>query len=161
MRHLTFRALAALCVAAAFALAPSTASNARPAPDQVSGLMTPDNPSAPTCVDIPDALGSYVVTGTLTGCWYIDGASTWQENGNGGLLAAGTETFVGCLGSDCGRLHTTFTFTAQFADDGTEIHGRCHHPIVSGEGDFEGATGVINMHDLPNGCATYAGHVSY
>ena len=34
-------------------------------------------------------------------------------------------------------------FTAKYAVDGAEIHGRCEHPIVSGTGDFEGATGRV------------------
>jgi hypothetical protein len=42
-----------------------------------------------------------------------------------------------------------------------EIHGRCHHPIVGGTGDFAGAKGVINFKDdVVNLKFDYKGHVS-
>lgn len=164
MRQSLLRSLAALALGLLVSLAPAT-SHAAPAPGgtptQVAGLMTPDNPESPACTAVADALASFTVAGTLDGCWYVTSATKWQENGNGGLLATGTETFDGCLGQDCGQLFTTFTFTAQFADDGTELHGRCQHPIVGGTGDFAGASGVITMRDLPDGCSTYKGHVTY
>ena len=50
MRLLTLRTLAALVVGTVIAIAPSTASVARPASDQVSGLMAPDDPNAPACL---------------------------------------------------------------------------------------------------------------
>jgi hypothetical protein len=34
-----------------------------------------------------------------------------------------------------------------FAADGSEVHGRCHHPIVSGTDGFAGISGVINFTD--------------
>ena len=86
-------------------------------------------------------------------------SSCEHESHAGGFVASGTETFVGCLGTRCGRFFTTYTFTAKYVGD-IEVHGRCHHPIVGGEGDFADVSGVINMHDLPNGCATYKGHLT-
>jgi hypothetical protein len=126
---------------------------------QVSGLLSPDDPNDPQC----SALGpGMVVSGTLEGCWYITSITKQKDpNPGGGFYAAGTETFEGCLGDACGHLFTTFTFTAKFAADGSEVHGRCHHPIIGGDGDFTGATGVISMHDLPNGCATYKGNLRF
>ena len=130
---------------------------------QLSGLLSPDSVESPACTGAgdPGAQVGYVATGSLEGCYYIDTITSERSNPGGGYVATGTETFVGCIDSACGRLFTTFTFTAKFAADGSEIHGRCHHPIVGGDGDFAGATGVINMHDLPNGCATYKGHVTF
>ena len=45
--------------------------------------------------------------------------------------------------------------------DGVEVHGRCHHPFVGGDGGFAGVSGVLQMLDLPNGCALYKGHLSF
>jgi hypothetical protein len=43
---------------------------------------------------------------------------------------------------------------------GAELHGRCQHPIISGSGDFEGASGVITFKDdVTNGTSLYRGHV--
>ena len=72
-------------------------------------------------------------------------------------MFSGTEHFRGvstqdssgsCGGSDpTGTFFTTFTFTAKFDPSGNEIHGRCNHPIVDGDGGFEGVTGVVNFTD--------------
>ena len=124
----------------------------------VAGLLTPD--TAAVCAGDPGNQGAYVASGTLDGCWYVDTFANIRTTPGGGFYADGTETFVGCLNSDCGRLFTTFSFTAKY-DGASEVHGRCHHPIVGGDGDFAGATGVINMHDLPNGCSVYKGTLSY
>ena len=40
-------------------------------------------------------------------------------------------------------------------------HGRCHHPITGGTGDFAGATGVLRFKDDPvAGCSYYSGHLT-
>jgi hypothetical protein len=124
---------------------------------QVSGLMVWDGGGS--CTQDPSGNGAYVVAGGLVGCWYLSTIVLEQQQ-NSSYRYSGTELFVGCLGEKCGRLHTTFTFTAQYAADGTELHGRCHHPITSGEGGLAGASGVINMHDNPDGSVDYAGHVT-
>ena len=42
-----------------------------------------------------------------------------------------------------------------------EIHGRCHHPIVDGTGDFAGATGVLQFKDdVVNLKYDWRGHIS-
>ena len=123
---------------------------------QVEGLLEPDADGS--CTDNPASVATYDVSGSLVGCWYVDTFVVNHESNAGGFVATGTETFVGCLGSACGRLFTTYTFTARYAGD-VELHGRCHHPIVGGDGDFEGVTGVLAMKDLPNGCAAYRGHL--
>lgn len=121
---------------------------------QVRGLLTPATGT--------DCAGGGVMTGTLTGCWYmdtavIDGGSLTSS----GFRAHGTEHFSGCIFDDqhCGTMRTTFTFTAKFDSAGNEIHGRCHHPVVGGDGAFAGASGEIEMHDQPNGCAVYNGNI--
>jgi hypothetical protein len=65
----------------------------------------------------------------------------------GTFLATGTEHFTGWIGSRYGTFTTTYTFTAQFDGD-VELHGRCHHPVVGGDGDFAGISGVLTFKDV-------------
>jgi len=125
-------------------------------------------------VDACDGLGSlgtFVMSGDLVGCWYTDTADLTSSSMNGAVFE-GTEHFVGCIdtsgdgtcgtGEPTGSFHTTFKFTAKFSDVG-EVHGRCHHPILGGTGDFANASGVISFHDVINGTvvtATYSGPIS-
>ena len=124
---------------------------------QVGGLLEPDQDGS--CTARPDAAATYDVSGSLVGCWYVDTFIVDHDSNAGGFVSHGTETFDGCLGTTCGHLFTTYTFTAKYEGD-VEAHGRCHHPIVGGDGGFAGAGGVIAMKDLPNGCAAYRGHVT-
>ena len=63
-------------------------------------------------------------------------------------------------GEPTGEFDTTFTFSAKYAPTGEEIHGRCQHPIVSGSGDFSGASGVLSFKDIPSeGRFPYHGNV--
>jgi hypothetical protein len=63
-------------------------------------------------------------------------------------------------GEPTGRFNTTFTFTAKLDPTIGEIHGRCHHPIVSGSGAFAGARGVISFKDIPaEGRFPYHGNI--
>lgn len=127
----------------------------------IRGVMTPDTATA--CTGDPLSISTYVVSGSLQGCWYIETSVPVTSSQNGGVWS-GQELFVGCLGSACGSFRTTYTFWAKYAADGSEIHGHCHHDLVSGTGAFSGATGFLQMHDLPDGtaspAATYAGHIS-
>jgi hypothetical protein len=116
------------------------------------------------------------MVGGLIGCWYTDTLVIHpaQPNGtpSGAIQATGTEHFVGCLDvnddqtCDSGDPEGTLSFTFQFSGKfdpvtGAEIHGRCQHPIVSGTGDFAGASGVINFKDdVTNGTSLYAGQVA-
>jgi hypothetical protein len=154
IRRIATRVLTAASLTVFIAFAPLATAHAAPGTAQVEGLLVPDQSGV-----CHASLGTYVVSGSLEGCWYTDTFVVEHESHAGGFLASGTETFVGCLGARCGRLFTTFTFTAKYVGD-IEVHGRCHHPIVGGDGDFAHASGVINMHDLPNGCATYKGHLT-
>jgi hypothetical protein len=123
----------------------------------VAGLLEPDLSGVCPPVQQSTPIPPSIVTGSLTGCWYVMTADRMHATPSGSFQGTGTETFAGCLGSICGRLFTTYTFTAKFLPDGSEAHGRCHHPIVGGDGGFAGVTGVIQMHDLPNGCSLYKG----
>lgn len=157
IRTLARRALAAAGIAALVTVASGAAASADQGATTVEGLMVPAQSAQ--CADDASAFASYVVSGTLIGCWYVDTFDIDHTSHAGGFVSSGTEQFVGCLGSTCGRFFTTYTFTAKFDSNGVEQHGRCHHPIVGGEGGFAGASGNIEMHDLPNGCSTYVGQI--
>ena len=101
--------------------------------------------------------------GGLTGCWWVDTITPdpldpASYTPGGTAVFSGTEHFTGCVNTngdaDCdpdepsGTFSTTFTFTAKFDANGNEIHGRCHHPITSGVGGFEGISGVVNFTDV-------------
>ena len=60
-----------------------------------------------------------------------------------------------------GTIDFSYTFTAKYDPTFTmELHGRCHHPVVGGTGDFAGVTGVLDFQDDPvTGCAYYRGHL--
>jgi len=157
VRRVAKRVLTAVSLTVLVAVAPPVAAHAAPGTTQLKGLLVPD--TSGVCTDHSASFGTYVVSGTLAGCWYIDTFDVQHESHAGGFVASGTETFVGCLGARCGRFFTTYTFTARYIGE-IEAHGRCHHPIVGGEGGFENVSGVINMHDLPNGSSTFRGHLT-
>src|SRR6185369_16296298 len=103
---------------------------------QISGLLTPD--TAGVCTEDSASVANYTVTGSLDGCWYIDEWTIRNETPSGAIQAKGTEIFSGCLsGGRCGHFWTTYTFTYKVVN-GVETHGRCHHPIVGGDGGFAG-----------------------
>jgi hypothetical protein len=65
-----------------------------------------------------------------------------------------------------GTFATTYKFTSKWDPDastGSEVHGRCEHPIVadSGTGGFAGATGRVDFKDdVTTGEFLYRGHIS-
>lgn len=102
--------------------------------------------------------GGYAMTGALVGCWWIDTFVPKGAEDKSHYRATGTEHFTGCLGDVCGTFYTTFSFTAK--TDGPyltspEIHGRCHHPITGGTGDFAGIGGELSFHDVLTDPPTY------
>lgn len=103
-----------------------------------------------------------VMTGDLEGCLYTNILTT-RSTPSGVYLETGQEIFVGTLnGGPEGTFTTTYKFEAKFAPDGSEIHGRCQHPIVdgSGTGGFEGARGRLNFKDIvETGEFIYKGHI--
>ena len=132
---------------------------------QVSGIGVFDTECLPPVGNPPADLGDYppiALTGSLTGCWYTY-VTSWKFNRSGTYQEKGTEIFVGCQNGTCGTFETTYTFTAKYVDDtfAEEIHGRCHHPIVSGTGSFAGVKGLLNFKDdVVNLKFDYKGHVS-
>jgi hypothetical protein len=78
-------------------------------------------------------------------------------------LETGQEIFVGSLDEGpVGTFTTTYKFESKIAPDGSEIHGRCQHPIVDGggTGGFEGASGQLNFKDdVETGEFLYKGHI--
>jgi len=89
----------------------------------------------------------YAMTGSLNGCWWVDTFDVKPHPDQATMLATGREHFVGCLGTVCGTFKTTYRYTARF-DGATELHGRCHHPIVEGTGGFAGARGELSFKDV-------------
>jgi hypothetical protein len=89
----------------------------------------------------------YLMEGALDGCWWVDTFEVKPMPAQGTMLAHGNEHFTGCLGQVCGTFWTTYTYTARF-DGATELHGRCHHPIVKGIEGFSGARGELSFTDV-------------
>jgi hypothetical protein len=109
-----------------------------------------------------------VMTGDLEGCWYTK-IVTAKDNGSpsGIYQERGEEIFVGTLnGGATGSFATTYKFTSKWdpnVSTGSEVHGRCQHPIVagSGTGAFAGVTGRVDFKDdVATGCFLYRGHLA-
>ncbi len=109
-----------------------------------------------------------VMTGSLEGCWYTD-VQTVRDNGapSGVYLERGEEVFVGSLnGGPVGTFATTYLFSSRWSPDvssGTEVRGRCQHPIAtgSGTGGFAGATGRLDFKDdVVTGTYNWRGHIT-
>src|SRR5262245_31955192 len=101
IKALTLRVLAAGGVAVAFAASPAVASGA--GSTHVDGLLELDESGA--CPADLNAAATYVVSGSLEGCWYVDTFNVDHANNAGGFVATGTEHFDGCLDARCGTLH--------------------------------------------------------
>jgi hypothetical protein len=145
--------------------------------NQVSGIQT-FGITPPACNDLTaDPSATLTMTGGLIGCWYVDTFNKKKEtdpaSGKLVFIYYGTEHFTGCLDADgdgqcsgdpTGTFDTTFTFTTQNEATApySEIRGRCHHPIVGGDGAFANATGLLNFKDdVSNGTSPYKGHIDY
>lgn len=140
--------------------------------NQISGVGVFDT-TGTNCPGPPDGYADFVsyppilLTGSLEGCWYTKIDSV-KDNGapSGVYLESGREVFVGSLdGGPSGLFVTTYKFESKWAPDvstGTEVRGRCQHPIIvgSGTGGFDGATGRLDFKDIvANGSYLYRGHV--
>jgi hypothetical protein len=126
---------------------------------QVGGVQTPVT-SGP-CYN-PTEIASFTMNGSLEGCWYTDNL-TCQAHTAGTVQCTGNEHFVGSIGRSSGTLYFSFQFSGKYGGPPTfpELHGRCHHPVIRGDGDFSGATGVLDFQDdVTTGCATYTGHIT-
>lgn len=117
-----------------------------------------DDECAPLDGDFADFIDFTMrIEGDLQGCWYtiVDGFSAtssgaWKEHGR--------EVFVADGSGD--MFWTTYDFHAKFDADGNEIHGRCQHLVVAGNGMFDGAWGRLDFKDdVDAGVNYYRGHM--
>jgi len=173
-RLVTPAALIAVLVCAAPALAHGSAvrvSGIQAAADTTAGA--PGDPCA--AVDPVTGVAPFLsnaMAGSLIGCWYTDTSNPIVSTPTGVFVATGAEHFVGCLDLDrsgrcahhdpTGTLALTYKFEGKFDPaTGNEVAGRCQHKIVSGTGDFAGATGRINFNDnVTNGTSNYRGLIT-
>ena len=135
------------------------------ATDHISGVGILD--TAGECGPPPSGYEDFddftmVITGDLDGCWYTRVGST-KTTPSGVYLESGEEVFVGSLnGGPEGTFATTYKFESKWDTDGSEIRGRCQHPMVtgSGTGGFDGATGRVDFKDeVSTGQYLYRGHI--
>ena len=137
------------------------------------GLVTPASASQTQVsgeqVLVDEATLTFSMSGSLVGMWYTDALDCHAIPGGSGLTwpCTGTEHFVGCLDANgdgvCTEESGTLYFEISFT--GTPVgNGRCHHPIVGGDGAFTGATGQLTFKDRLGACGivetTYKGHIS-
>jgi hypothetical protein len=75
------------------------------------------------------------------------------------VVGTGSERFVGCVDVDLdgacggsepsGELLFDYVYWATFdPSTGALIEGNCTHPITGGSDDFQGARGLVTMHDV-------------
>jgi hypothetical protein len=146
---------------------------ANAATNQISGVAVLDTTTPRACPPPPDGYEDFtdftqVMTGSLEGCWYTH-IETTKDNGapSGVYIESGKEIFVGTLnGGPKGTFTTTYQFESKWDPDvktGSEVHGRCQHPIAagSGTGGFKGATGRADFKDeVTTGQFFYRGHIT-
>ncbi len=134
---------------------------------QIDGTAFFDPAPGVFCLKPPSEYDSYpalVMQGSLKGCWYTHVEQFKETNGRV-YLERGRELFIGSLNSGPkGSFTTTYRFEAKLAADGSEVRGRCQHPLVrgSGTGGFAGATGRLDFKDIIGDEITYVyrGHIS-
>ena len=140
---------------------------------QVSGTAVFDHTGA-ICPKKPpagyDDFADYdplVMSGDLEGCWYTNIDRAWDLGPPSGLyFEVGREVFVGSVrGGSEGTFSTVYTFESKWDPDvttGTEVWGRCQHPIVRGTGTagLSGISGYLGFIDIvTDGTYTYRGFV--
>jgi cytochrome c5 len=142
---------------------------ANAATNQISGVAVYDTtcPAPPAGYEDFNSIPPLRLTGSLEGCWYTNAdTETAKDNGapSGVYLESGEEIFVGSLnGGPVGTFSTTYKFESKWDPDvstGSEVHGRCQHPIIGGTGGFEGVTGRVDIKDdVITGEFFYRGHI--
>lgn len=138
---------------------------------QISGIATVAQPGE--CVDeVTGPAGqnpdyALNLTGDLEGCLYAF-VESYSCSSGGVYMETGTEVYVGSGNTgDAGTFATAYRFTGLLGDCpdfGTQVNGRCQHPIAagSGTGDYEGVTGRIDFKDnIDAGNAPYKGHLRW
>jgi len=162
--------LALLGVLVVGSLVAALSAPASAATTQISGVGVFD--STGECGPPPSGYADFtdftmVITGDLDGCWYTKVLTSSDHGAPSGVyLETGEEVFVGSLnGGPEGTFATTYQFESKWSPDvstGSEVHGRCQHPIVtgSGSGGFAGATGRVDFKDeVTTGQYFYRGHI--
>ena len=140
--------LAAASLAGLALLAAGTASAGADTTYQLSGKQ----------IVVNEDQGIYKMRGSLIGRWNV---TSFDESIQDPYYhGSGTEAFKGCLDrrrdgrckhDPSGTLSITFEYWALFGseDPASLVWGACWHPVVSGTGDFAGASGVLTMVDTP------------
>jgi hypothetical protein len=127
-------------------VAPATASTGDPTTLHVEGTQTPVSENL------------YESHGGLLGDFWILTFVPLHES-DSLVIGTGTERFVGCVDVDLdttceadepsGELRFDYVQWATFdPSTGTLIEGACVHPITGGRDGFQGARGLVEMHDV-------------
>ena len=80
-----------------------------------------------------------VMTGSLEGCWYTKILTTKDNGAPSGIYQGARRggSSEASMAGPAGTFATTYKFTSKWDPDvstGSEVHGRCEHPIVDGSG---------------------------
>jgi hypothetical protein len=133
---------------------------------QISGTAVFDTTGECPIIDAYNSYPPLVMSGDLEGCWYtrID-ESKYLGSPSGVYLESGKELFIGIMNGLAGQLTTTYRFEAKLDPaTGSEVRGRCQHPIAegSGTGGFSGVSGRVDFKDIIGAEITYVyrGHIS-
>ena len=97
-------------------------------------MLTPD--TGQVCLDDAASVATYTVTGDLAGMLVHRRVDDPERNT---VRMPSRPAALSCSSAAsalvAGSFWTTYTFTYKVVD-GIEVHGRCHHPIVGGNGGF-------------------------
>jgi len=171
MRTQIHRLMLGVVLVGGFLVTVPTPANA--APEQISGMSYYDV-TGDECGPPPAGYADFttypplVMTGDLEGCWYTR-VETSKDLGapSGVYMEGGSEVFVGTLNDGPeGVFATAYKFESKWVPDvstGTEVHGRCQHPVLAGSGteDFRGVTGRVDFKDdVATGLYYYRGHLA-
>ena len=105
--------------------------------------------------------GTETLTGGLSGTGSFDQVFSLNL-ASGELLTTGTETFVGCVGTNCGTLDWEFQASGKFDIQTNTLisaHGETH--ITGGTGDLAGASGSFTLTAVSESVSTYKGVVVF
>ena len=158
-RNITWLAVVVLGVAASLA---ATGAASAAGTTQVDGMQTLASLGDP----LDPADDGYWMSGygdgrpALIGWWRTTSFQLGVITPSGVVTGTGTEEFEGCLDANgdasCGGSEPAGTLRFSFESSAkydlvtfAQEHGRCHHPITGGTGDFAGATGVLTVQGRP------------
>ena len=158
-RNITWLAVVVLGVAASLAATGAASAAGTTQVDGIQMLVSLGDPLDP-------ADDGYWMSGygdgrpALIGWWRTTSFQLGVITPSGVVTGTGTEEFEGCLDANgdasCGGSEPAGTLRFSFESSAkydlvtfAQEHGRCHHPITGGTGDFAGATGVLRFKDDP------------